>query len=231
MAWQFLNYKPLYLLLADHFEEKIRSGMLPTGSFLPPIREIIRLFEVSLPTVKHAVNILEKQGLIKVVHGSGSKVIYESGENHEEFKYTLSDIIKEIRDLFDIRLIMEPACLKEAFDQIDAEELQNAYNNMDLKVKKNIHFVDEKMHGEIVSKCRNPYMKKVVFETMKQIELYRLINLKNYKYDSKVLYEILGGIIEAINKKDRKTAVRKLKYHLRHTRDSLIIALQKKQLK
>ncbi|MDP8219586.1 MAG: GntR family transcriptional regulator, partial [Candidatus Theseobacter exili] len=36
----------------EHLKSKITSGVFPEGSFLPPIREMMRLFGVSLITVK-----------------------------------------------------------------------------------------------------------------------------------------------------------------------------------
>ena len=59
MELQALAYKPLYLLLADYLEHRIRSGDFPEGSYLPPIRRLMKMLNVSLATVRKALEKLE----------------------------------------------------------------------------------------------------------------------------------------------------------------------------
>jgi GntR family transcriptional repressor for pyruvate dehydrogenase complex len=60
--------------IAEALRTTIAAGELPRGSRLPPEGEIARHFEVSTPTVREALRVLEAMGLLEVRHGSGTYV-------------------------------------------------------------------------------------------------------------------------------------------------------------
>ncbi|MFC5745941.1 GntR family transcriptional regulator [Actinomadura rugatobispora] len=64
--------RPLYAQLVADFREKIRTGEWPPGGQLPSERELCTLFAVSRITVRRAIEIGEREGLLHRVHGVGT---------------------------------------------------------------------------------------------------------------------------------------------------------------
>ncbi len=71
--------RPLYLQVAEQIQERIRSGALPTGSRLPPIRELARQLGLTRLTVHNAYAELQADGWIESFVGRGSFVAARPG--------------------------------------------------------------------------------------------------------------------------------------------------------
>jgi len=85
---------PLYYQLAQLLREQIRAGILKSGGQLPSERELMQEHNLSRNTVRQALDILRKEGLIVRDHGSGTYVSNLSNTFH----YML-DTFFENRDL------------------------------------------------------------------------------------------------------------------------------------
>lgn len=64
----------LYQQLADELSKKIFSGEFVPGTKLPSENTLCREYQVSRITVRQAMNLLTRQGLIESIHGKGSFV-------------------------------------------------------------------------------------------------------------------------------------------------------------
>jgi GntR family transcriptional regulator len=64
----------LYRQLADILVEAIESGRCPVGSALPSENELCRLFAVSRPVVRQALDVLSQERRVYRVHGKGTFV-------------------------------------------------------------------------------------------------------------------------------------------------------------
>jgi len=69
---------PRYLQIADSLRERIRRGTLPRGERLANQRALAREFGVALMTLRQALDILEKDGLVSPRHGLGTFVASRS---------------------------------------------------------------------------------------------------------------------------------------------------------
>ena len=67
--------RPLYQQLVDEIKTLIARGELGEGTLLPPVRQVASDLGVNLNTVAFAYRRLQKEGLIRVKHGSGAVVI------------------------------------------------------------------------------------------------------------------------------------------------------------
>ena len=77
--------RPIYRQVVDGIKELIARGELQQGSALPPVRQVAADLGVNLNTIAFAYRELQKDGLIKIRHGSGAKVISRTlGEKAEE---------------------------------------------------------------------------------------------------------------------------------------------------
>lgn len=74
--------KTLYIQIASLIRSNIYSGEYEAGERLPTENELCDIFSVSKITVRKAIQILEKQGLIKKFQGKGTFVQYTK-ENME----------------------------------------------------------------------------------------------------------------------------------------------------
>ena len=66
--------RPLYQQLVDEIKTLIAKGELAEGTSLPPVRQVAKDLGVNLNSVAFAYRRLQKEGLIRVRHGSGAVV-------------------------------------------------------------------------------------------------------------------------------------------------------------
>jgi len=78
--------RPLYQQLVDEIKTLIARGELAQGTSLPPVRQVASDLGVNLNTVAFAYRRLQKEGLIRVRHGSGAVVVSKTLENNQEDK-------------------------------------------------------------------------------------------------------------------------------------------------
>jgi len=70
--------RPLYQQLVDEIKTLIARGELARGTSLPPVRQVAADLGVNLNTVAFAYRRLQKEGLIRVRHGSGAVVVSQT---------------------------------------------------------------------------------------------------------------------------------------------------------
>jgi GntR family transcriptional regulator len=66
--------RPVYRQVADEIKGLIARGELREGMALPPVRQVAADLGVNLNTIAAAYRELQKEGLLKVRHGSGALV-------------------------------------------------------------------------------------------------------------------------------------------------------------
>lgn len=76
--------RPLYQQLVDEIKTLIARGELAQGTSLPPVRQVASDLGVNLNTVAFAYRRLQKEGLIRVRHGSGAVVISQTLDTNQE---------------------------------------------------------------------------------------------------------------------------------------------------
>ncbi len=67
--------RPIYQQVVDEIKAIIAAGELAEGSSLPPVRQVAADLGVNLNTIAFAYRNLQKEGLIKLKHGSGAVVV------------------------------------------------------------------------------------------------------------------------------------------------------------
>jgi GntR family transcriptional regulator len=76
--------RPLYQQLVDEIKTLIARGELNEGTLLPPVRQVASDLGVNLNTVAFAYRRLQKEGLIRVRHGSGAVVVSQTLKDKPE---------------------------------------------------------------------------------------------------------------------------------------------------
>jgi len=68
------DHHPIYRQVADEIKALIARGELREGMALPPVRQVAADLGVNLNTIAAAYRELQRQGLLKVRHGSGALI-------------------------------------------------------------------------------------------------------------------------------------------------------------
>ena len=102
-------------LVADDIRRQILRGTLPEGHALPPEAELISLYEVSRPTLREALRILESQALIQIRRGAngGARITLPTAQ----VAAMSSGLVLQSRgttlsDVFRARSVIEPAAVR-----------------------------------------------------------------------------------------------------------------------
>jgi GntR family transcriptional regulator len=68
------NIVPKYYQLANILREKILNGEFPAQDAIPSERQLEEQYNLSRPTIRQAIDLLERQGYLYRVHGKGTFV-------------------------------------------------------------------------------------------------------------------------------------------------------------
>lgn len=108
-----------------HFEEQILSGTLSAGDLLPSERDVARQMEVGRNVVREAFGRLASLGLVRTVHGSGTRVEAPSGRPiTQTYERLLRQGGLELSQLAQVRLPLETAIAALAATHRDERHLE-----------------------------------------------------------------------------------------------------------
>lgn len=106
---------PAYKAMHDHLKNEIKSGKYPIGELLPTEAELEKSFQVSRTTVRQAMGLLEKEGLVEIKQGRGTIVLdYKTRQDLNK----VTSVTESLR-----RRGYEVRTKSMDIDQIPAEEL------------------------------------------------------------------------------------------------------------
>lgn len=158
-------------MVADVLRERILDAELADGSSLPKQEDLLEEFNVSKPSIREALRILETEGLITVRRGNqGGAVVH--APRAQDAAYMLGLVLQsKAVSLTDVGLSLrhlEPAAAALCAEQADrgalVERLRAVHDAAVAEVDDGVAFVHHarRFHEEIVSSCGNETMKLVV---------------------------------------------------------------------
>ena len=142
--------------------------------------------------------------------------------------------IKEINEIFDFRNITENYAIRKTVENID-DKIEEKLNRMKtdlirLHDDKDLHKycrVDSEFHRFLIESSGNELLYRVVGNAMALIEQFRVISLRSsQRFEESVAEHV--AIIDAILKKDIKTACQICSSHLDLARNEIITYLETK---
>ena len=114
----------VYHEIVVQIKELITQGRIMPGDRLPPERELAELFKASRNSVRDAFRVLEQMGLIESRQGTGTYVRSVSAEElTEPLALMLLQSRTQMRELWEVRRVLEPAIAEFAASRITDEEL------------------------------------------------------------------------------------------------------------
>ncbi len=114
--------KKTYLIVADHIRELILQGRLTEGDKLPSERELADKYGFSRATIREALIALEIMGYANVKKGLGTYVVKDYENKNDELDHII-ETNSSPSDVFETRLIIEPALARLAAVRAKQEEL------------------------------------------------------------------------------------------------------------
>jgi GntR family transcriptional regulator, transcriptional repressor for pyruvate dehydrogenase complex len=126
---------PAHELVVDQMRRALELGQFRPGDRLPKERELSEMLDVSRTTVRTAVGVLEREGLIAVRRGRGGGFTVQAPPvDAAEMRHELRRNKRAIRDAFDYRIIVETGATRLAAERrrsADLADLQKLLNGMD----------------------------------------------------------------------------------------------------
>lgn len=224
--------------------EKILCGDFRPNDRLPSERTLIEIFQRSRPTIREALRMLERSGLIMTIPGSGGAVVKEiSSQNIEQ---TLEGMVlqKSISpiDLYEFRTINETANIEWAVQRRTEEDIiamreiireaEHSINDWDRFFACDVNF-----HMAIVKAGKNQ-MSAIIHTVISQLisdiiarGFLSLSSIEREKHRKDVIFNhkaLLGAIVEQDGEKARSIITSHLAEFKQFMKDeNVIISVQK----
>jgi GntR family transcriptional repressor for pyruvate dehydrogenase complex len=108
--------------IASQLIELIDLQKLTPGDKLPPERQLADLLEVSRPSLREALHILQAQGLVQIRHGQGTYV--QEPLVAQELRASMMSKTHGLNELFDAREVLEVPASKWAAEKVTKEDIR-----------------------------------------------------------------------------------------------------------
>jgi DNA-binding GntR family transcriptional regulator len=99
----YSDSRPVKVQIADDLRGQVASGTYAAGDKLPPVRELAARYGVVTGTVRDAIDILRREGLLQTRSTRGTYVLRTSGEQppseYEALMARVDEIAGEVRQL------------------------------------------------------------------------------------------------------------------------------------
>jgi len=149
----------------DWLGERIVSGHFPVGSAIPPEPQLCEALGVSRTVVREAVKSLIAKGLLTTGPKVGTRVLPDEHWNWFDpdvvvWKSKIGFTREFLRDLQELRRVVEPAAVRLAAERATAEdiaEIESAYAGMKQAIEHGGDYVthDLRFHQGLLRACHN----------------------------------------------------------------------------
>ena len=216
--------------LSDSLAQRIR-GMIQRGDYtqgdrLPPIMEMARRFGVGHPTIREALKKLETMGIVEIRHGSG---VYVSRSDDvlvlASPGYSGTVTKKLLLDLIHTRIPLEMHSVSEAIKNATLEDL--------VELRRTLTTAGQNLANDDVLNEVNMSFHRQIARASKNTVLTQLLDVLHdlFTEEQRLILGIFGsrerdhqehlGILEALELRDEKLAVERMREHLEGVADSI----------
>lgn len=211
------SYKPLREVVSEALRDAIMNGMLKPGERLMEI-QLAEQLGVSRTPVREAIRRLELEGFVVMIPRRGT--------------YVADLSIKDINDVFEVRMALDVLAAGLAAERITDEELEQMErllveisehikdNNMDKIVE-----VDSDFHDILYRASRNDRLAGIIANLREQFTRFRTISMS---YPGRLVntLEEHCRLVEAIAQRDVELAQNAARDHLENAEQILLQALE-----
>ncbi|NNE81706.1 MAG: FCD domain-containing protein [Silicimonas sp.] len=204
------------------FERQIADGVLKDGEALPPEREIVQTYGVSRTVVREAVLALSNKGLVEarprfrpVVRKPGYDAALQAAGS------VVNRLLNEpsgVRNLFDLRIMMEAALVREAAlfaDKNQISRLQQALADNERAINDSAAFfaTDVAFHSVFYEVPANPVLPSIHKAYVNWLSKHWM-KMPRFPDRNRLNYEAHAAIFDAILLRDPDLAEKALRDHL-----------------
>ena len=208
------------------YEMIVEKRQYTPGSKLPNENELSQALDVSRTTLREAISFLVAQGILEIRRGKGTYVSEELPTVGLDLT-ALAGVRSRVRakDLFEMRLIFEPATVALACQRATDDELRQIARKAE-RVEQvaakggDWPLADQEFHWAIIKTSHNEYMRR----------LYPIINsavneilqiTENRQHMQTVALEDNRMILDFLLKRDEVGARHAMSIHIRHLINTL----------
>jgi DNA-binding GntR family transcriptional regulator len=187
--------------------ERVLRGDFPTGEIIKERRVALEI-GVNLATLRRAAEWLRRDGLLERLPRRGWRVNLLSP--------------RDLKNAFQIRLLLEPLAIREAIHRISGEELDalKAQTNYLIELGEQATVYDRReadhhFHKAICAASGNRALCSIIDPLIRQV---LLITTVGFRYGRAMRsFEEHRKILESLHKRDEAEAIKHLKAHLRNS--------------
>lgn len=209
--------------------EQIVSGRLAEGARLPPETEICRLFGVSRPVVRQALQRLRADGLVQARQGSGTFVLARPSERLASF--VDPGAVAALMRCLEVRIGLEGAAARFAAERRSARELEAiVISHEALRAQATTGGMSAEtdlcFHAAVAAASGNTYFSRLLQVIQLELQRFMTLSLNLTRTGSRlradqVLHEH-RLILEAIRGQDGEAAENAMRFHIIQARRRMI---------
>ncbi|MCG6931943.1 MAG: FadR family transcriptional regulator [Desulfofustis sp.] len=211
--------------IVDQVKSLIANGRLKPGDALPPERELMKVFNVSRPTLREALNTLSTMGFVQMAQRRRTRVKSLVPSNiTEPLHHLLKEDMKVSLELIESRSIIETGNVRLAAKratQDDIERLEKCLEKMGQKLRDNKSFTDEDaaFHLAIAEATHNKIQTHLMFSIYDLLK--EKVGLCYFNDETDYMYQQHCDIVEAIKARDERRAQNRMEAHLSYVESLL----------
>lgn len=195
----------------------IEQGLWPAGQMLPGQRELAEQMEVSRPSLREAITILETLGVVRSLPGKGVMVLKRQGAALPEVQAPPS---ATTADVLELRYALEPFIVGLVAQSLDGSELsqlrlllldmREAVEDGDMRALASAY---TSFHRKLVALSSNPIFLSVAKQIGGALEQSDQLIRHNPDYAEDILQEH-EAILRAIRRQDSEQASQAMRQHI-----------------
>jgi len=216
--------KRLHVQIAEKIQDLIAAERLQPGDRLPPERELAETMDVSRPTVREALRLLEQWGLVAIRPGSGTRVV---SLDTEPVAKSLQRFVQvkdcSFDDMMRVRELLEPEAAAEAAVHASSDEievlkqrlgaLEEAFQSGDPAM---LALTESQFHTSMANASGNPLLAALAV-SIADILLTWTERTAALRFD-KDSHDSHRAIVEAITNRDPDCARQACMFHMQLSR-------------
>lgn len=195
----------------------IEQGLWPAGQMLPGQRELAEQMEVSRPSLREAITILETLGVVRSLPGKGVMVLERQGAALTEVQAPPS---ATTADVLELRYALEPFIVGLVAQSLDGAELsqlrlllldmREAVEDGDMRALASAY---TSFHRKLVALSSNPIFLSVAKQIGGALKQSDQLIRHNPDYAEDILQEH-EAILRAIRRQDSEQASQAMRQHI-----------------
>jgi len=224
---------PAHELVVDQMRRALELGQFRPGDRLPTERELSEMLDVSRTTVRAAVAVLEREGLIAVRRGRGGGFTVQAPQyDPVAMRREMRRNKRAIRDAFDYRIIVETSAARLAATRRRAADLTDlhkllagmdsaldiALDDQSATHTSDFQTLDSAFHMGIAQAAQNDTLLDAVADARRRMWLPVGAIFGRLEPNANDYHE---AILEAIEDRDPELAAARMEEHINDTRQTI----------